>query len=80
MVAPYVDIRDYHSLCLVQKSFYAVFAPLLYKSPLVMLANLAKHDRDNGESGLAQAQSVLRSNMCHQEVVVTPNSSARCRP
>ncbi|CAN8103428.1 unnamed protein product [Discula destructiva] len=35
-VAPYVDKKNYHSLCLVSKHFYAVFAPLLFKSPLSM--------------------------------------------
>lgn len=55
LVAPYVHVHDYYSLCLVQKSFYAIFAPLLFKDPLVMVASLGKYDLNQGESGIDRA-------------------------
>ncbi|KAJ4410020.1 hypothetical protein N0V82_009325 [Gnomoniopsis sp. IMI 355080] len=36
VVAPYVGVHDYRTLCLVSKRFNAVFTPCLYRSPLTM--------------------------------------------
>ncbi|KEZ46042.1 hypothetical protein SAPIO_CDS0886 [Scedosporium apiospermum] len=35
LVAPYVSVGDYPSLCLVSRRFYDVFCPRLWKDPLV---------------------------------------------
>lgn len=37
IVAPYVSVRDYASLCLVNRAFYDYFAPCLWKNPLEVL-------------------------------------------
>lgn len=50
LVAAYVYIHDYRNLCLVNKRFLAVFAPLLYRSPLDMGGQLnVAGDPDRGE-------------------------------
>ncbi|KUI55271.1 hypothetical protein VP1G_02592 [Cytospora mali] len=43
VAAPYIDIRDYASLCRVSQRFYAVFAIRLWKDPLTMLRQLQRN-------------------------------------
>lgn len=50
LVAPYIDIHDYRNLCLVNKRFFTIFAPFLFRSPLVMGGQLdVAGDPDCGE-------------------------------
>lgn len=50
LVAAYIYIHDYRNLCLVNKRFFAVFAPFLYRSPLAMGGQLTvAGDPDRGE-------------------------------
>lgn len=64
IVAPYMDIRDYYGLCLVQKSFYAIFAPLLFKNPLAVVAGLMEYDfKPKGQSKIARKWPVARSDI-----------------
>ncbi|KAI6780820.1 uncharacterized protein J7T54_007299 [Emericellopsis cladophorae] len=35
VIAPYVDFPDYHSLCLVSRRFWAIFAPRLWRDLLI---------------------------------------------
>lgn len=45
-VAPYVDVRDFTSLCLVSNRFYSRFAPRLWKDPLRTVGALSRHPDD----------------------------------
>lgn len=50
LVAPYVDIHDYRNLCLVNKRFFTIFAPFVFRSPLDMAGQLnGAGDPDRGE-------------------------------
>lgn len=50
LVAPYIDVRDYRHLCLVNKRSFTIFAPLLFRNPLVMGGQLTvAGDPDRGK-------------------------------
>ena len=51
VAAPYVDPADYHSLCLVNRHFWAVFAPHLWVDILRMV-RLRGLDPSDGKLGL----------------------------
>lgn len=46
LAAPYVRAPDYPSLCLVSRRFYEVFAPLLWRDPLVTIRDLGLDPAD----------------------------------
>ncbi|KAF6822020.1 hypothetical protein CPLU01_12265 [Colletotrichum plurivorum] len=48
LVAPYVEDKDFASLCCVSKRFYAVFAPRLWNDPLVAVRRLGLDPSDDG--------------------------------
>lgn len=49
VVAPYINTRDYASLCRVSQRFYAIFAVRLWKDPLVTIREL-RRNTSPGES------------------------------
>ena len=49
VVASYVAIKDYRSLCLVCKRFYNRFAPRLWKDPLQTVRALGLDEGDGKE-------------------------------
>lgn len=50
LVAPYVNIHDYAILSRVSRRFCKIFAPMLYKNPMVLIGRLtAVGDPRRGE-------------------------------
>lgn len=46
LVAPFVSVRDYRSLCPVDKRFYRLFAPRLWNDPLTAVRQLGLDPSD----------------------------------
>ena len=46
LVAPYASVRDYTSLCLVNKEFYDQFGPRLWKDPFQTISLLRRDPAD----------------------------------
>lgn len=46
LAAPYVRAADYPNLCLVSRRFHDVFAPLLWRDPLVTIRKLGLDPAD----------------------------------
>ncbi|KAI8255732.1 hypothetical protein K4K58_005429 [Colletotrichum sp. SAR11_239] len=47
LVAPYVEYKDFSSLCSVSRHFYAIFAPRLWNDPLVAVRRLGLDPSDD---------------------------------
>jgi hypothetical protein len=56
VAAPYVDTADYHSLCLVNRHFWAVFAPRLWVDILRMV-RIRGLDPSDGKRGTNLVQN-----------------------